>query len=330
MKLTYTSVHVNSDIRPYVCVSADCSRILRFFTDLKSWSLHMQTEHSALWIKHLRNSVWRCPLPHAVAETFSSEEDLLQNHLRTAHTSLPEQTLKSIAHNGSITHPRRVDICPICGDEHRPQNRQVDQREQHGEDPDFDTESTEKPAPKATVKPRVHFAVNDDATHQTKGTKGTEGNSPTSNDAADRSSPEAVAHKCMERYVGKHLKALAFFFVRNLIEEEDGDEDTSAARARSMDDLNSVGLSDFPDPAEPPHRDDHIDPDNGPPPDNIADSDEDVNWNYVHSYSEGPIEDQFLEKAIISGAFQSHLGEGALRAIEVSSLSAEYRRTKLL
>jgi hypothetical protein len=289
----------------------------------------MQTAHSALWIKHLPNRVWRCPLPHVKVETFSSEEDLLESHLRPEHESLPDQTLRSIAHNGSIAHPLRVDLCPICGDEHRPQNRQVDQREQHGEDPESDTELTGKQAPKATAKPSVRFAVKDDATYQTKDTKGVEGSSLISSDAAGCPSPEAVAHKRMERYVGKHLKALAFFFAQNLIEEENGDEDASVARARSIDDLESVSLSNFSDLVEPSHRDGDIDPNNGLLPDNIPDTEEDSNWNDVHSYSEGTVEDQFLQKVIISGAFQSHLGEGELRTMKVSFLSAEYPGVRL-
>lgn len=71
------------------------------------------------------------------------------------------------------------------------------------------------------------------------------------------------------------------------------------------------------------HEDSNLNPNDGLRLEEIPDIEENLNWNDVLPNSIGPKEDKFLQKVIISGAFQSHPGNGALRTIKVSSLFAE-------
>jgi hypothetical protein len=256
----------------------------------------MRNVHSSLWIKHLPNRIWICPLPHDKIEEFSSEEDLLQNHLRTAtHAKLSDQTRESIAHSSSVNRTRQVHICPICGDEHRPRNRQLDRNEERGDNPDFEAKLIGKEAPNNAAKPRVHFAVNNDTTYQTGAIENAEEDPDHTIGTMDNSSPEGIAHQRMEIYIGKHLKALAFFFVQNLLEEDD-ENTSSEVRARSIDSLDLASFSSFSDSAEIRFRNTSIDHD-------IASTEEDLDWSYVPSTALISEDDQFSKAVIRSGAF---------------------------
>jgi hypothetical protein len=272
----------------------------------------MRNVHSSLWIKHLPNRIWICPLPHDKIEEFSSEEDLLQNHLRTAtHAKLSDQTRESIAHSSSVNRTRQVHICPICGDEHRPHNRQLDQFEERGDDPDLETGLIGKEALRNAAKPRVHFAVNNDTTYETEAIEGAEKDPDLTISTMDSSFQEEIAHQRMEIYIGKHLKALGFFFVQNLLEEDDEDI-SSGARARSIDDLDLVSVSSFSDTAGTRFKDTAIDHDIAPTNDNL-------DWSYVPSTALSSEEDDFLKEVIRSGAFRSH-------AVPQPSCYVPYRR----
>lgn len=215
----------------------------------------MQQRHTTFWIKYLHNvRVWKCALPHQDIKEFASEDALLDKHMRAEHPGLAEATIKSMARNGGVPLPRRIDICPICGDEHRPQRRMDEMWDKHDSESEAEYETSVKATPEPNhtkaAKSSVHFAELEEITHQAFDNAD---DALASESKDGRLSADTLAHRRMERYIGKHLKALTFFFARSLIEEDDDEEETSAGRGRSLDDLKSVNLTDLEDPPKLPH-----------------------------------------------------------------------------
>lgn len=200
----------------------------------------MQKSHTALWIRYLHNDrVWKCALAHKNVGKYSTEEKLFEEHMLTEHSNFAVSTLRSMAHNGGVPQLRRIDKCPICGDEHRPQKRMEDELEQNDSKSESDNEPAAKKTAKTTAKPIIRFGLTEEQTQQATDT--------VVEDLADHPSPDVTTHKRTERYIAKHLKALAFYFAGNLIVEKD-DEKTNTAGARSMHSLESVDLKDLHDP----------------------------------------------------------------------------------
>jgi hypothetical protein len=213
----------------------------------------MQQKHTVFWIKYLHNvHVWKCALPHEEEKTFASEDVLLDKHMRVEHQELEDAIIRSMAHSSGVPLPRPIDICPICGDEHRPHMRMVEKRDQNDSESDNERDTSSKFAssslPVDATKPRVHFAELDEIMHKPSG-RTVEVTASESTKA--RLTANARAHRRTERYIGKHIKALTLYFARNLIERVE-DEEGSAACDRSLDDLTSTTLMDLQDPPKLP------------------------------------------------------------------------------
>jgi hypothetical protein len=57
-------------------------------------------------------------------------------------------------------------------------------------------------------------------------------------------------------------------------------------------------------------EDGDVNPEDGPCPEEIPDSEEHFNWNNMRPDNDGTVEDDFFHRVIDSGAFQLHLGKG--------------------
>jgi hypothetical protein len=87
-----------------------------------------------------------------------------------------------------------------------------------------------------------------------------------------------------------------------------GGTDDHSSRAGSIQrslDEESDTLEDIQMP-----EDGDVNPEDGPRPEEIPDSEEHFNWNNMRPDNGGTVEDDFLHRVIDSGAFQSHLGKG--------------------
>ncbi|KAH7348965.1 kinase-like domain-containing protein [Rhexocercosporidium sp. MPI-PUGE-AT-0058] len=242
-------IHVKQDVQPYVCISQDCSKNLQFFADAESWIDHMRRTHTSMWIRHLHNEViWKCPLPHAqsMPQEYSTEDDLFSRHMTIEHADVSERKLHLLASSGAIPVPRAVDICPICGDTHIPVKRSKAHIQQEGVNSDSNSDSEESEEASKVIEvrrtPKVQFVLTPDPLEDAAAERPVMHKAPLPWDVQD--------HRRIEKYISKHLKALALYFTRYLLasKEDAGD----AARARSLDDAFSNSLSDFIDPPPRP------------------------------------------------------------------------------
>jgi hypothetical protein len=241
-------IHVKQDVQPYVCISQDCSKNLQFFADAESWIDHMRRTHTSMWIRHLHNEViWKCALPHAQGkpQEYSTEEDLFSRHMAIEHAAVSERKLHLLASSGAIPVPRAVDICPICGDTHTPVKRSKARTQQEEVNSDSNSNSEESEETSKVIEvprtPKVQFVLTPEPLEDAAAEEPVIRKVPLPRDVQD--------HRRIEKYISKHLKALALYFTRYLLasKEDAGD----AARARSVDDAFSNSLSGFIDP--PPH-----------------------------------------------------------------------------
>lgn len=195
--------HVDQDLKPYVCISQNCSKNLLFFADSTSWIQHMRQVHTAMWIRHLHNDVeWKCALSHPGNALYSyPTEDGLLEHMKAEHKGLykNDEELRNLAGSGRVPIPRPLNVCPICGDEHKHTSHQADDS---GYGSNFETSTHEKRSilpsgqlerKKLPSESRAGFAVTQETRH----------------------------HQQVERYIEKHLKALAYYFCHYLIESPD-------------------------------------------------------------------------------------------------------------
>ncbi|KIX05938.1 uncharacterized protein Z518_03912 [Rhinocladiella mackenziei CBS 650.93] len=234
-------IHVGQDIKPYVCLSQDCTQNPQYFARSRDWKQHMHKIHTPQWIRSMHNPlIWKCPVCSSTSATeFVSEEKLQQSlveHMKQKHAELDEDDQWNLASVSGIPTPRPVDVCPICKDDHKPKARQ-----RHA--PQGNRSALEDETPMSTVtresqeshkKKRARFAVSDGSQSGSDrdGIGRPARRTQVKHQPSDRL-PQASDHDRIERYIGQHLKALAFFFSNRLV--RDWDQESNAPQGSRTD-----------------------------------------------------------------------------------------------
>ncbi|KAJ5511152.1 hypothetical protein N7453_003255 [Penicillium expansum] len=182
----------------------------------------MQTIHTPQWIRYIHNPLsWKCPEPECHSTStieFASEKEAqegLINHMKQEHFELDEDELHHLASVSIIPKPRAVDICPICGDDHKPKNPP---QQSSG---NFEYKSSTHratPHPQAARKGKVAIFDVPDASGSEDDTHFVD--NPTRR-AQQRSlgsrGPLGNDHSRIETHIGRHLSNMAFHFSSRLI-----------------------------------------------------------------------------------------------------------------
>ncbi|KAF5968161.1 thermostable alkaline protease [Fusarium bulbicola] len=110
--------HLNTDLRPYVCVSEACKNFPIAFATPKEWEAHMENTHGAEWARDIHRVRWYCESCGDKAGPFSSE-DFLACHLK--ETSIPghkksidELEIERIKSTHKKIYRRKLNSCPLC------------------------------------------------------------------------------------------------------------------------------------------------------------------------------------------------------------------------
>lgn len=198
----------------------------------------MRRTHTSLWIKHLHNTViWKCTLCGLQKpKSYESEEELLV-HMERAHDEIEEAELRDIARSSRVPESRPVNACPICGDSHLPQRLHTSEESMKLAD---DVPPSHKGKTKQKKKAGVRFDTPDDPIQDTKV------DSASRKDIPPETSQEMKDHDRIEKYVGKHLQALAYYFSNLLMDDREDHQDSSAGKnsVASSNELEEVSEDD--------------------------------------------------------------------------------------
>ncbi|KAI8713079.1 hypothetical protein NCS52_01251200 [Fusarium sp. LHS14.1] len=218
------SSHVDQDLKPYVCISQTCSKNLLFFADKTSWIQHMRQVHTATWIRHLHNHVvWKCGLPHdrnPVSE-HPTKESLLE-HMKAEHRDIcdKDEDLRNLAGSSGVAKPQPLNKCPICGDKHSEVSPWMHDDYDHNSD--VETPKHKGDSDKSTVKLNL-------PQDRSPGDK-----LPAASDADFTATRENRDHQRIEEYIGKHLKALSYYFCHYLIEPPSAEDNWTAGEENDV------------------------------------------------------------------------------------------------
>ncbi len=188
----------------------------------------MKKTHTPLWIRYLHNEI-SCPLCVAEASVDYEDERDFAAHMSTAHDAVDV----SLAANSGIPRLRPVNLCPVCGDQHLRRSLRVD--EEAVEIKDETPLHKENLVSKASGRPEVRFSLPGDDAEDAK----------VPGQARPRASVEASKeekdHERIEKNIGKHLQALAFYFSKWLVDENDT-EQASVERSHEVSSADWEGL----------------------------------------------------------------------------------------
>ncbi|KAK2608929.1 hypothetical protein QQS21_002505 [Conoideocrella luteorostrata] len=106
--------HVNKDLKPFVCISENCSQPPQVFETFGMWTKHMKDLHSPKWTQLVHKPIiWRCDVGHP--EVFCKDEDEFEDHLNSQHGNSSAAARKAIFRTSRILQRRGPHTCPLCG-----------------------------------------------------------------------------------------------------------------------------------------------------------------------------------------------------------------------
>lgn len=203
----------------------------------------MRRIHTPLWIQYLHNSIqWPCPLKHDFPiEPFDSDK-ALSEHMQKSHGKTDDARLRNLVSNCSVPQLRQVDICPVCNNTHLGGTNQ-DRLEIGSDDDDLKDETPEETPANATTSARVRFEVTVDPPQTPRGSMTGMRRSLLSEQSAD-----VKIHRRTENYIGQHLKALAFYFLRWTLTDNTEDQQHNSQEQNPAMSRSSGSVCSFSDP----------------------------------------------------------------------------------
>lgn len=111
--------HMNEHIKPYVCISEECSPEFRYYVLFEDWAEHMVKYHSEDWARWVHASIWVCDIDHDKEEAFANQKNF-EAHMR--NTELHPQKgrpsdrqLVILSRKKKRVEPRALYTCLFCG-----------------------------------------------------------------------------------------------------------------------------------------------------------------------------------------------------------------------
>ena len=110
--LTYTREHFWGHMRPYICVSEECSYIRHHFGSFREWREHMENNHTREWPQNVHPiTIYCCDI---CGSEFTYRRDLGQ-HIGSEHPNrFTSQELTSMVERSVITRSRGYGVCLLC------------------------------------------------------------------------------------------------------------------------------------------------------------------------------------------------------------------------
>ncbi|KAI0153426.1 hypothetical protein BJ166DRAFT_356418 [Pestalotiopsis sp. NC0098] len=109
--------HLKLDLRPFVCISEECSGFPTSFSSSKEWLMHMRI-HGADWPRRIHRSQWSCQSCGEDVALFASEE-LLVHHITQRHPDMCPKPVDAfeiakMASKRKTIPLRKANHCPLC------------------------------------------------------------------------------------------------------------------------------------------------------------------------------------------------------------------------
>jgi hypothetical protein len=115
--LTCGRSHIDEHVKPYVCLSEECSPDFRYYTAPDTWADHMDESHGHEWTRWVFAFKWICDIEHDKKEVFTSQEDFEHHmedaslHPRRGHPT--DRQLVTLTRRKMKLDPRGVHTCPF-------------------------------------------------------------------------------------------------------------------------------------------------------------------------------------------------------------------------
>jgi hypothetical protein len=109
--------HIDEDVKPYVCLSEDCTSPLLFFVHMDEWLRHMKTIHSDQWNRKIHMHSWYCETDHDRFDfddyaSFAGHMKDPDKHMRPPPTELQLDALSR--KNQQLFIREDEYCCPLC------------------------------------------------------------------------------------------------------------------------------------------------------------------------------------------------------------------------
>lgn len=321
--------HVNEDHNPYICISENCPDSYPRFATSGQWFQHMLTTHGQSWNREAYPpSLWICSFCNDDDTTFSFPDEL-NNHLTDNHGDIFTGTqAQSIVRQSRVRSLRPRNICPLCClDMEDQQNSTIkDKTKKKPRDESKVHVNIKRIKTEAGHAGQDRHAVGDG--HQVS----TKPEQWVSRASADAPQMNHLTVESIASHIAGHLQTIMLLTLRlisiDVAMDVSADNwsasnstDHGSSRAGSLPtDIDQEsdtmeGIS-FNNDGNVIYNEDNFSA-------GIPDTKEHLNWNDVRLDTTTLVEDNFLEKVIISGAFQSHINHDTIISMKVSAVFAE-------
>ncbi|KAK1248919.1 hypothetical protein MKX08_007139 [Trichoderma sp. CBMAI-0020] len=108
-------LHVNRDVKPFVCLSEQCRSPVLFFASMERWIEHMNKMHSHEWTRKIHPASWICDTNHDAIQ-FKDVESFREHMNDTdSHPTTPnDHELRVLEIEQWRYLPRNEHLCPLC------------------------------------------------------------------------------------------------------------------------------------------------------------------------------------------------------------------------
>ncbi|RDW74909.1 hypothetical protein BP6252_06051 [Coleophoma cylindrospora] len=115
----YWEDHVDEDVKPYVCLSEECTSPFMYFVHLSEWLHHMKEMHSEQWARNVHMTTWYCDVDHGEILQYNNYNDFVSHMMGPSnHPGRKPPTdlqLSALARNKQKVLVREDKFaCPLC------------------------------------------------------------------------------------------------------------------------------------------------------------------------------------------------------------------------
>ncbi|KAH8702324.1 hypothetical protein BGW36DRAFT_424603 [Talaromyces proteolyticus] len=120
MDAKYWENHIDIDVKPYVCLSEECTSPFLFFVHMKEWLDHMNTMHSEQWNQKIHMMTWYCDIEHGGEVLQFSDHSAFIAHMKDC-TNHPKRQSPTDLQLDALSRSKQKMLvrqekysCPLC------------------------------------------------------------------------------------------------------------------------------------------------------------------------------------------------------------------------